>query len=69
MMWLGESWSEYARDREMREVWHRILDNKELLTKLPSETWPGFKLQDILWSGKIEIKEGWEEKLIELWKE
>ena len=66
---IAVPWSEYERDRELREVWHSILSSKEWEEKLPSEEWPGFKLQEILWSGKIEIKEGWEEKLVELWKE
>ena len=62
-------WSEYSRDREMRELWHRILDNKELLKKLPSESWHGHKLQEILWSGKIDTnKPDWEEELVLLWK-
>ena len=63
-------WSEYERDRGIKEVWHSILSNPQMLEKLPSETWHGYKLQEILWSGKINIKEdGWEEKLIKLWKE
>ena len=61
---------EYERDGELRELWHNILSNSELLKKLPSNTWQGWKLQDILWSGKINEKEsGWEEKLVLLWKE
>jgi hypothetical protein len=60
-------WSEYSRDRELKEVWHKILSSQEWEAKLPSETWRGYKLQEILW--KIEMKEGWEERLIELWKE
>ena len=63
-------WSEYDRDREMKEVWHSILSTPEMLEKLPSNTWHGWKLQEILWSGKINITEnGWKEKLVELWKE
>ena len=63
-------WSEYERDREMKEVWHNILSSPKLLKKLPSNTWHGWKLQEILWSGKIDPKKpDWEEKLIELWKE
>jgi hypothetical protein len=62
-------WSEYERDRELRALWHKILSS-ELVEKLESETWSGFKLQDILWSGKINVKEpGWEEELVKLWKE
>lgn len=62
-------WSEYAKDREMKEVWHKILSSPEFLKKLPSDTWHGYKLQEILWSGKINVNEtGWEETLIELWK-
>jgi len=63
-------WSEYERDREMKEIWHNILSSPKMLEKLPSDTWHGFKLQDILWSGKIDVnKADWEEKLVELWKE
>lgn len=63
-------WSEYDRDREIKEVWHKILSSPQLLEKLPSNTWHGWKLQEILWSGKINVTEpGWEEKLVELWKE
>jgi len=64
---IAVPWSEYSRDKEMRARWNRILDNKELLEKLPSDTWHGHKLQTILWSGKI--KEDDEDKLITLWKE
>jgi len=53
--------------RHGAEVWHKILSSKEWEEKLPSETWRGFKLEDILW--KIEMKEGWEKTLIELWKD
>jgi hypothetical protein len=68
--YVAVPWSEYERDREMKEVWHKILSSKEWEEKLPSDTWRGFKLQEILWSGKIDQKnEDWEEKLIELWKE
>ena len=63
-------WSEYDRDNELRVLWHNILSNSQLMKKLPSNTWQGWKLQDILWSGKINEKEtGWEEVLIKLWKE
>jgi hypothetical protein len=51
-------------------LWHNILSNPDLLEKLPSNTWQGWKLQEILWSGKINEKEpGWEETLVQLWKE
>jgi hypothetical protein len=54
----------------MKEIWHNILSSPKILEKLPSDTWHGFKLQDILWSGKIDVnKPDWEEKLVELWKE
>ena len=59
-------WSEYSRDRELRELWHKILSSEEWMAKLPSETWPGHKLQEILW--KINKIEGWEEELVRLWK-
>ena len=63
-------WSEYERDREMKEIWHNILSSPKMLEKLPSDTWHGFKLQDILWSGKIDVnKPDWEDSLVELWKE
>jgi len=62
-------WSEYERDRELREWWHKILDNKELIEMLPSKEWRGYKLQEILWSGKIKEEEGWEEDLMRMWKE
>ena len=65
---VGIPYTEYDRDRELRGWWHRILDNKELLEKLPSEYWQGLKLQEILWSGKIKEEEGWEENLVKLWK-
>jgi hypothetical protein len=61
--------SEYSRDRELRVWWHKILDNKELIERLPSKEWQGHKLQEILWSGKIKIEEGWEDSLVRLWKE
>jgi hypothetical protein len=62
--------SEYDRDAELRELWHNILSKRDLLEKLPSNTWQGWKLQDILCSGKINEKEpGWEETLVNLWKE
>lgn len=61
--------SEYARDGELRALWHKILSTPDLLAKLPSNTWQGWKLQDILWSGKIDPKTNWEETLINLWKE
>lgn len=62
--------SEYERDDELRAVWHNILSNSALLSKLPSNTWHGWKLQEILWSGKInEKKPGWEKILVQLWKE
>ena len=67
---IAMPWSEYERDDELRVLWHNILSNSELLAKLPSNTWQGWKLQEILWSGKINEKEpGWEEKLVDLWKE
>jgi hypothetical protein len=54
----------------MKEVWHKILSCPRWEEKLPSDTWRGFKLQEILWSGKIDPKNAdWEEKLIELWKD
>ena len=62
-------WSEYERDREMKEVWHNILSRPDLLEKLPSNTWHGWKLQDLLWSGKIDTKRpDWEATLVQLWK-
>ena len=62
-------WSEYERDREMKDVWHSILSSPKLLEKLPSNTWHGWKLQEILWSGKIDPKHpDWEAKLVQLWK-
>jgi hypothetical protein len=67
---IAVPWSEYERDREMKEVWHNILSSPKLLEKLPSNTWHGWKLQEILWSGKIDItKPNWQEKLVDLWKE
>jgi len=67
---IAVPWSEYERDREMRALWHSILSSKEWEEKLPSEEWPGHKLQEILWSGKINENEpDWEEKLVSLWKE
>jgi len=61
-------WSEYERDRELRALWHKILSTPEMLAKLPSNTWQGWKLQDILWSGKINEKEpDWEDTLVRLW--
>ena len=39
------------------------------MKKLESDIWPGHKLQEILWSGKIKEEEGWEEKLLCYWKE
>ncbi len=67
---IGVPWSEYAKDREMKEVWHKILTTKDWEEKLPSDTWRGYKLQEILWSGKINVNEtGWEETLKTLWKE
>jgi len=63
-------WSEYSRDEELRAWWHKILSSPEMLEKLPSKTWHGWKLQEILWSGKIDIKDAkWDEKLVNLWKE
>lgn len=62
-------WSEFDRDAELRVLWHNILSNSELLKKLQSNTWQGWKLQDILWSGKIDPKTNWEETLVNLWKE
>jgi hypothetical protein len=68
MSQIAVPWSEYERDREMKEIWHKILSSPKLLEKLPSETWHGFKLQEILWSGKIDPKNvDWESKLIEIW--
>lgn len=62
--------SEYEREAELRALWYNILSNSELLKKLPSNTWQGWKLQDILWSGKINEKDpGWEEKLVRVWKD
>ena len=61
--------SEYEGDKEMREKWHNILSSPELLKRLPSDIWHGHKLQELLWSGKIDItKSDWEERLVELWK-
>ena len=69
-MLKGVPESEYKRDGELRELWHKILSNPKMLKKLPSKTWQGWKLQDILWSGKINEKEkDWEEKLVRMWKE
>ena len=62
-------WSEYEQDRNMRVWWHKILSNPDLLAKLPSDTWHGYKLQEILWSGKIKEEEGWEDKLVCYWKD
>jgi len=64
---IGIPISEYKRDGELREMWHKILSSKEWEENLPSETLRGFKLEELLW--KIEMKEGWEKVLIELWKE
>jgi hypothetical protein len=62
--------TEYNRDSELRVLWHSILSNKSLLSKLKSKTWQGWKLQEILWSGKINEKEpDWENKLVRMWKE
>jgi hypothetical protein len=70
IMPIAVACSEYDRDAELRVLWHNILSTPTLLEKLPSNTWQGWKLQDILWSGKINEREpGWEEKLINLWKE
>jgi hypothetical protein len=67
---ISVPWTEYERDRKLREVWHNILSSPEMLEKLPSETWHGLKLQEILWSGKIDItKPDWEATLLKLWKE
>lgn len=67
---IALSLSSYNRDKEMRAVWHSILSSPKILDRLPSETWHGHKLQDILWSGKIDIKKpDWEETLVRLWKE
>jgi len=66
---IALSLSSYNRDKEMRALWHEILSNEELLSKLPSDIWHGHKLQEILWSGKInEKKPGWEDTLVRLWK-
>lgn len=60
--------STYDRDSELRVLWHKILSKPELLERLPSKTWQGWKLQEILWSGKINEKElNWEEKLVREW--
>ena len=60
--------STYDRDSELRVLWHKILSNRNLLERLPSNTWQGWKLQEILWSGKINEKEyNWEEKLVRQW--
>ena len=67
MSYVGIPESEYKRDGELRGIWHEILSSKEWEEKLPSSTWRGFKLEELLW--KIEMKEGWEKVLIELWKE
>jgi hypothetical protein len=67
---IAVPWSEYEKDRDIKEVWHNILSSPELLEKLPSDTWHGWKLQEILWSGKIDIhKPDWQDNLIDLWKE
>ena len=67
---IAVPWSEHESDREMKEVWHTILSRPELLEKLPSDTWHGWKLQEILWSGKIDLKKpDWEDTLVQLWKE
>jgi hypothetical protein len=67
---IAVPWSEYSCDQELRALWHNILSNPTLLSKLPTNTWHGFKLQEILWSGKINEKEkDWEETLVRLWKE
>jgi len=67
---IAVPWSEYERDRELKELWHKILSNPEILSKLPSETWPGHKLQEILWSGKINEKDpDWEEELVREWRD
>jgi hypothetical protein len=65
---IAVPWNEYAQDRKLRAWWHKILSNPELLSKLPSDTWHGYKLQKILWSGKIKEEEGWEENLVCQWK-
>ena len=67
MSLIGVAWSTYTRDGKLREMWHKILSSKEWEEKLPSETWRGFKLEELLW--KIEMKEGWEKVLRELWKD
>jgi hypothetical protein len=67
---VGVSIIEYDRDSELRVLWHSILSNKELLERLKSNTWQGWKLQEILWSGKInENEKDWQDKLVKLWKE
>lgn len=54
----------------MRKMWHIILDNPELLEKLPSDTWRGFKLEKLLMSKRVDLtKPGWEEALVKLWSE
>lgn len=70
MSYVGVPVTEYDRDSELRVLWHSILSNKELLERLESKTWQGWKLQEILWSGKINEKEpDWENKLVRMWKE
>jgi hypothetical protein len=54
MSLVGVPMLEYARDGELRDLWHEILSSKEWEEKLPSDTWRGFKLEELLW--KIEIK-------------
>jgi hypothetical protein len=54
---VGVPVTEYNRDSELRVLWHSILSNRSLLSKLESNTWQGWKLQEILWSGKINEKE------------
>ena len=70
MSYVGVRETEYDRDSELRVLWHSILSNKSLLERLESNTWQGWKLQEILWSGKINEKEPhWEDKLVRMWKE
>jgi hypothetical protein len=70
MSYVGVPVIEYDRDSELRVLWHSILSNKSLLERLESNTWQGWKLQEILWSGKINEKDAdWEDKLVTLWKE
>jgi hypothetical protein len=67
---IAVPWNEYEEHRTMRKMWHIILDNPELLEKLPSDTWRGFKLEKLLMSKRVDLtKPGWEEALVKLWSE